>query len=279
MGHALNKILKDIINRFNMSRGRRVHYIPGWDCHGLPIENKALKDLGKESTSLSPTEIRHAAAETAKREVESQKEQFKQLGIMADWSQESTYRTLDHDYEVRQLRIFQKMVENDLIFRHYRPVHYSPSSRSALAEAELVYKDDHVSHSVFVAFEVDTHSELMSPAIRDVVDSLSNPRLLVWTTTPWTLTANMAIAVNPDLTYVFVKCPEQRIYVVAQDRLDALEDVLGPVDVIVDVPGSELVGTAYRPIFSSLANQDTTLECIVHPLMVTKTIMLFATWE
>ncbi|KAF9493086.1 isoleucyl-tRNA synthetase [Pleurotus eryngii] len=266
MGHALNKILKDIINRFHVSQGRRVHYIPGWDCHGLPIENKALQELGKESSTASASEIRSAASSTAQREVQSQKQQFQELGIMADWSEASTYRTLDHDYEMRQLRIFQKMVANGLIYRHYRPVHYSPSSRSALAEAELVYKDDHVSHSVFVAFEVDCKSESTNPGVRDVFTSALNPRLLVWTTTPWTLTANMAIAVNPELCYVVVKSLAKGsnggAFVVVRDRLDALRDMLGLVEVVLEIPGSELVGVAYRPIFSALSGRDDHLEII-----------------
>ncbi|KAJ7484740.1 hypothetical protein FB451DRAFT_1393262 [Mycena latifolia] len=100
MGHALNKILKDIINRFHLSRGWRVQYIPGWDCHGLPIENKALLELGEDSASLPPLAIRNAAHKTALREVDSQKEQFQRLGIMADWSNEATYRTIDHSYQI-----------------------------------------------------------------------------------------------------------------------------------------------------------------------------------
>ncbi|KAJ6499714.1 tRNA synthetases class I-domain-containing protein [Mycena vitilis] len=150
----------------------------------------------RNSASLPPLAIRHAAHKTALREIDTQKEQFQRLGIMADWSNESTYRTIDHIYQMRQLRVFRDMVENGLIYRRYRPVHFSPSSRSALAEAELVYKDDHVSHSVFVTFKLKAAScSILRELSRDI-------QLLVWTTTPWTLTANMAIAVHPDLLYV-----------------------------------------------------------------------------
>ncbi|CAK5272919.1 unnamed protein product, partial [Mycena citricolor] len=259
MGHALNKITKDIINRFQLLRGSRVRYTPGWDCHGLPIENKALTELGADSTSLSALAIRQAAHNTALREIEVQKAQFQRLGIMADWSDENTYRTIDHSYQMRQLRIFQSMVENELIYRRYRPVYFSPSSRSALAEAELVYKDDHVSHSVYVTFRIDSQS-----CARLAVDSAE---LLVWTTTPWTLTANMGVAVNPELTYAVVKrMDEGPLLVIAKDRLDALSNVVGQVEIVKELqgmqfssritfltefsPGSELVGISYMPIFS-----------------------------
>ncbi|KAG8927819.1 isoleucine-tRNA ligase [Tulasnella sp. 418] len=147
MGHALNKILKDIINRYQVLQGRRVSYIPGWDCHGLPIENKALKELDANHRNVSSTEIRQAARQVAVRDMDLQRGEFQQFGIMADWSEGGTYRTLDHDYEIRQLRVFQALVQKGLIYRHYRPVHWSPSSNSALAEAELVYVDDHKSRS------------------------------------------------------------------------------------------------------------------------------------
>ncbi|KAJ3532236.1 hypothetical protein NMY22_g7819 [Coprinellus aureogranulatus] len=248
MGHALNKVLKDMINRFHLLQGRRVHYVPGWDCHGLPIENKTLKELKKDVSQLSSNEIRTACEATALREVSSQKAQFKPLGIMADWdSQERTYRTLDHQYEMRQLRIFQKMVEKGLIYRHYRPVHYSPSSLSALAEAELEYKDDHVSHSVYVTFDLESSN---SQDVKDVM-SQNRVKLLVWTTTPWTLTANMGIAVNPDMVYALVRSGNA-VYIVAEERLEYLSDVLGEAEVLVKITGAELVGTTYRPIFGEL---------------------------
>ncbi|KAF9226386.1 isoleucyl-tRNA synthetase [Gyrodon lividus] len=263
IGHALNKILKDIINRFHVSIGHRVHYFPGWDCHGLPIEMKALQDLKKDPHILPASIIRDAAKETAEHEMKIQKEEFEQFGIMADWSKESTYRTLDHYYEMRQLRIFQQMVSKGLIYRDYRPVYFSPSSRSALAEAELVYKDDHISHSVYVTFTLDDagFEKLSSPSAPPKSPGLSRIsqegtlRLLVWTTTPWTLTANMGIAVHPDLIYAIVRSPRQvGLLVVAKDRLSALEHVLGPIneiEAITEVQGSELIGLGYRGIFSS----------------------------
>lgn len=172
---------------------------------------------------------------------------------------------------MRQLRIFQKMVEkgqsfvssfqlvnscSGLIYRHYRPVHYSFSSRSALAEAELVYKDDHVSHSVYVTFCVDPRTNIENRNLRQLVSTASNVELLVWTTTPWTLTANMvrhavfvtrsfvtriqAIAVNPNLMYSIVKCNDVRpgkFLIVASERLVALSEIIGPVDIYAELLG------------------------------------------
>ncbi|TFK41606.1 tRNA synthetases class I-domain-containing protein [Crucibulum laeve] len=268
MGHALNKIIKDIINRFHVSLGHKVHYIPGWDCHGLPIENKALQELGKDALSLPSGMIREAARETALREVASQKSQFQPLGIMADWnSPESTYRTLDHHYEIRQLRIFQKMVEQGMIYRHYRPVHYSPSSHSALAEAELEYKDDHVSHSVFVTFDLDNKASFNSTVLQELINSEPRVRLLVWTTTPWTLTANMGIAIHPELSYVAIRQMDeekggQGILIVAQERVEPLAEIIGRVEVLAILKGSELLGASYLPIFTPLSLSSTPLKIL-----------------
>ncbi|KAH9077901.1 tRNA synthetases class I-domain-containing protein [Lactarius deliciosus] len=241
MGHALNKILKDIINRYHV-------YIPGWDCHGLPIENKALKSVQVDDHRvISPAELRSLAKDTAVGAVESQKVEFRELV-----SKSST----DHDYEMRQLRIFQKMVQQGLIYRHYRPVYYSPSSHSALAEAELVYKEDHVSHSVYVAFDMDLPSHDSSFALQNLIAGETKVRLLVWTTTPWTLTANMGIAVHPEMTYVMIRCVERTdegAFLVALERLGTLSTVLGKVEVVAEIRGSELAGARYRPLFAAFA--------------------------
>ncbi|KAI0646563.1 isoleucyl-tRNA synthetase [Trametes meyenii] len=267
MGHALNKILKDIINRYHVLLGHRVNYVPGWDCHGLPIENKVLKQLGAEINQLTASQIRGEAEQFARQEVASQMEQFRALGIMANWSPETTYRTLDSEYELRQLDIFRLMVEKGLIYRQHRPVHYSPSSRSALAEAELVYNDKHVSHSVYVSFQLDPTSPHMSDTLRALTVGREKVSLLVWTTTPWTLTANMAIAVNPEMKYHIVSVKgnsdspledlsKDSTFIYAADREDALRETQGlfassPVP-LGEIEGSELVGATYRPIFAPL---------------------------
>ncbi|TFK71865.1 isoleucyl-tRNA synthetase [Pluteus cervinus] len=269
MGHALNKILKDVINRFHVSLGRKVHYVPGWDCHGLPIENKALQELGKDALSVSTSTIRGAARATAIREVASQKEQFKKFGIMADWnSDRNTYRTLDHDYEIRQLKIFQEMVQRGLVYRDYRPVHYSPSSHSALAEAELVFKEDHVSHSVYVKFKLDTVESLRaSPpdSLRELLEAGTDVSLLVWTTTPWTLTANMGIAIHNELSYCLLRTTGNGVMILGRDRLGPLAEVFGDelaeLEVLGEFSGSSLTGLAYKPIFSE-ASDTTNLKIV-----------------
>ncbi|KAI5121814.1 hypothetical protein M0805_009806 [Coniferiporia weirii] len=257
MGHAMNKILKDIINRFHVLRGRKVNYIPGWDCHGLPIEAKTLKELKREAHTLPSTVIRTSAKSVAEREVVKQKEEFQELGIMADWSKEGTYRTLDKSYEIRQLRVFQQMVEKGLIYRNYRPVHYSPSSRSALAEAELVYRDDHISRSVYVLFRLDIPPTTADSPLADLCRSKGGEvKLMVWTTTPWTLTANMGIAVNPGMEYSVLEMPSMETIIVAKARLSALSHILGSGSEKLTVLGEDLVGLTYRPLFQPKVRSD-----------------------
>ncbi|KAG8947207.1 isoleucine-tRNA ligase [Tulasnella sp. 424] len=279
MGHALNKILKDIINRFQLLRGKRVDYVPGWDCHGLPIEHKALKELGAGHETIPPVAVRKIARQVAERDMKVQMEEFKQFGIMADWSHEGTYRTMgedtnprfensatrgltksssspkDHDYEIRQLRVFQELVKKGLISRRHRPVHWSPSSKSALAEAELQYVDDHKSFPVYVKFQVSQGQ--MAPGLADMVENVRNGKedpvhLVIWTTTPWTLPANMAIGVNAKLDYALLRRtehPDEGILIVGKDRLEALNKVLGDYEVLGILPGSALSGTAYSHLF------------------------------
>uniref|UniRef100_U9TV65 isoleucine--tRNA ligase n=1 Tax=Rhizophagus irregularis (strain DAOM 181602 / DAOM 197198 / MUCL 43194) TaxID=747089 RepID=U9TV65_RHIID len=192
--HALNKILKDIINRYKVLHGYKVNYIPGWDCHGLPIELKALKELrGVDKSSLTPLQIRDVAKKSALEALEIQRKEFISWGIMGDW--ENPYRTLDKEYEVRQLQVFHNMMKKGYIYRQNKPVHWSPSSRTALAEAELEYHDDHQSKSVYVKLSVINSTLNSQEGLKD------NLYILIWTTTPWTLPANQAVAINPNIEY------------------------------------------------------------------------------
>ncbi|XP_048457287.1 isoleucine--tRNA ligase, mitochondrial-like [Rhincodon typus] len=150
VGHALNKILKDIINRFQVMRGSRVHFVPGWDCHGLPIELRALAECGEEAKTFSPMEIRQKAREFAERTIERQRAAFIRWGVMADW--DNCYYTFDKEYEAKQLQVFHKMFDEGYIYQDYKPVFWSPSTRTALAEAELEYNQQHVSRSAYVKF-------------------------------------------------------------------------------------------------------------------------------
>ncbi|KAL7420686.1 isoleucine-tRNA ligase [Cryptotrichosporon argae] len=248
MGHALNKTLKDIINRYQVVRGRRVQYVPGWDCHGLPIEHKALAALGRDHLKLDPLNVRSTARNYALEAIEIQKEEMRSLGIMADWDAEKgVYRTLDHDFEIRQLRQFRDMVAKGYISHRLKPVYYSPSSRTALAEAELVYQE-RVSESVYVQFKVAL--EDMSLKLRDVARSQASAplSLVVWTTTPWSLAGNMGVAVGEDIIYA-VCLREGQLLVVAEERLEALQAVLPGLKPIDHLTGSALAGTRYTHTF------------------------------
>ncbi|XP_044404592.1 isoleucine--tRNA ligase, chloroplastic/mitochondrial isoform X2 [Triticum aestivum] len=199
MGHALNKVLKDIINRYKLLQNHKVSFIPGWDCHGLPIELKVLKSMDKATlNALTPIKLRQKAAKFAKVTVNAQMNSFKRIGIWADW--DSPYLTLSPEYEAAQLEVFGQMVMRGYIYRGRKPVHWSPSSRTALAEAELEYSENHVSKSIYAAFKVT------SPSSSGLLDEfLPNVCLAIWTTTPWTIPANAAVAVNPELSYAVVE--------------------------------------------------------------------------
>jgi isoleucyl-tRNA synthetase len=151
MGHALNKVLKDIINKHRLMQGRQVRFVPGWDCHGLPIELKVLQAMDQEQRrALTPLKLRKTAAAYARKQVEAQMAGFKRWGIWADW--DHPYLTLQKEYEAAQIEVFGSMALKGHIYRGLKPVHWSPSSRTALAEAELEYPDGHTSPSVYVAF-------------------------------------------------------------------------------------------------------------------------------
>ncbi|SPO27544.1 probable ISM1 - isoleucine--tRNA ligase, mitochondrial [Ustilago trichophora] len=261
-GHALNKILKDITNRFQVLRGMRVHYMPGWDCHGLPIEAKALANISAEDRhKLSAHEIRKRAHKEAVKAIETQKAEFSQFGIMADWSNKATYRTLDPGYEARQLRVFGEMVRKGLIYRQYRPVYWSPSNRTALAESELEYREDHLSKAVYVAFKLLPGTALLEK-LGMYANASKDLSAIIWTTTPWSLPSNMAINVNPELEYSIVrrKGTEGPIYIVGTDRIEALEalpsslsgteqganaQTFGPLDELTRVRGADLCDSTY----------------------------------
>jgi isoleucyl-tRNA synthetase len=245
IGHALNKILKDITCRFQITQGKRVHYVPGWDCHGLPIEVKALQALQKHHDDMGPVAVRQAARKLAERTVEEQKKGFKEWAVMGDW--DNAYRTMDKDFEMRQLGVFKEMVDRGLIYRMRKPVYWSPSSGTALAEAELEYDEKHESTAAFISFPVASLSDQLYK-YRGI-----NPGRLsavIWTTTPWTLPANEAIAVHAALEYCVVQRPgpSDAQLLIAKSRLDYLKPFLG-VDkytIIADnIPGADIVSTQY----------------------------------
>lgn len=246
-GHALNKILKDVILRYNILRGRKVNYVPGWDCHGLPVENKALEALKAEPNTLPPTVVRSAAKETAEAALAVQRDEMMQFGLVGDWSETGTYRTMDPAFESRQLRIFQSMVKHGIIYREFRPVHWSPSSQTALAEAELQY-EMHTSTSAYVAFSVDSAS--LSTELKNAVGS-KELKLLIWTTTPWTLPTNMAISMHPQFEYALITKvgSETEIVAIASSRLESVSKLLGPHAVVGILKGTAFSGVRYKPLF------------------------------
>ena len=200
MGHALNKILKDIINKYQLLRGRKARYVPGWDCHGLPIEQKVLQQMPPgEAKNLTAMQIRQKAREFAIATIQAQSQGFQRYGVWGNW--ENPYLTLTADYEAAQIGVFGQMVLKGYIYRGFKPVHWSPTSQTALAEAELEYPDDYKSRSIYVAFAVTKLADT-AQALQPYLDSLG---VAIWTTTPWTIPANLAVAVNPSLDYVVVE--------------------------------------------------------------------------
>ncbi|KAF7724289.1 hypothetical protein EC973_001190 [Apophysomyces ossiformis] len=250
-GHAMNKILKDMVNRYKMLQGHKVLYRPGWDCHGLPIELKTLERLKQRgiNTDLPPSEIRQLARKLALSEVEKQKEAFMSWAVIGDW--DKPYKTLDKDYEVRQLRVFLDMVKKGYIYRQLKPVYWSPSSKSALAESELEYNEEHVSRSIHVRFPIAQLAPSIKEKWRGLVDT-DNLYALIWTTTPWTIPQNRAIAIHPKLNYSVVKVKDGShagSYLIGTDRIEAFKTELGIEDAqihkLAEATGKELIGTQY----------------------------------
>ncbi|KHN96706.1 isoleucine-tRNA ligase [Metarhizium album ARSEF 1941] len=253
IGHAINKILKDMIVRTQVQSGKRVVYVPGWDCHGLPIEMKALGS--KTAREQSPVKVRELATRLASRTIAEQMKGFQSFGIMADW--ENKWTTMDREYETRQLRVFQKMVRHGLIYRKHKPVYWSVSSRTALAEAELEYRDDHVSQAAYVRFPI-VSGWTSIPALAGFDGPLY---AATWTTTPWTLPANRAIAVHNDLLYSLLRVGDYGL-LVGSSRVGAMRDVLPAFEIVADsISGSEMAGLGYR---NALRGKGAAEQPIVH---------------
>jgi isoleucyl-tRNA synthetase len=244
IGHALNKILKDFVCKYQTLQGKRVSYVPGWDCHGLPIEHKVLQEMpANQRKSLDPVTLRKRAGEFAKQTVQSQMAGFKRFGVWGDW--DKPYLTMDPSYEAAQIRAFGKMVQKGYIYRGLKPVHWSPSSQSALAEAELEYPETHVSTAAYIGFTVSKPSEKLQQLTRG-----KQTKLAIWTTTPWTIPANMAVAVNGEVEYSLIKFPDISTYcIVATDLVGSLKTLLNieqDIEICGVIKGSDLTGTIYE---------------------------------
>ncbi|RAL58900.1 hypothetical protein DID88_009320 [Monilinia fructigena] len=219
VGHAVNKLLKDIICRTKLQQGHRIVWVPGWDCHGLPIEIKALEQQREKNKNaegvLDAIGIRRAARNLASKTVKEHMKGFREWGVMADW--EKAWKTMDKTFETKQLAVFQEMVKKGLIFRRYKPVYWSPSSRTALAEAELEYNNEHISTSAYIKFPITN----IPDELKHFIPNLNKLSALIWTTTPWTLPANRAIAFHQDLDYSIVQCDNDHL-IIAESRLISL---------------------------------------------------------
>jgi len=236
IGHAMNKILKDFVNRYKMMAGYDVNFIPGWDTHGLPIE-QAITNSGVDRKSMSKAEFRSLCEKYAYEQIEKQMEGFKSLNAIADW--ENPYITLHKDFEARQVEVFAEMAKKGLIFKGLKPVYWSPSSESALAEAEIEYHD-RKDPSIFVAFPVVKGN--------DYVEEGEN--LVIWTTTPWTLPCNTGIAVGEAFDYSKVKYND-KMYVMATDLVESLTAEFGweNYEIVSTFNGKQLEGLEYKHVF------------------------------
>jgi len=240
IGHALNKIIKDIIVKYKGMAGFQAPYVPGWDCHGLPIEHEVEKKLGAEKkAALSKLEIRRLCRDYAARFVDVQREDFKRLGIIGDWS--NPYLTTEHGYEATEVRELAKFVTSGELYRGKKPVHWCPSCQTALAEAEVEYRDV-TTRSIYVAFP------LVEPYPAGLKTLANRPlAAVIWTTTPWTLPANLAIAAHPEIDYAVVAGERGGSLIVARALLSKLAPVVGDEPrVLATVRGADLEGVRTR---------------------------------
>ena len=218
IGHALNKILKDIVVKSKTMAGFHAPYVPGWDCHGLPIEHQVLKDLGEKKKTLDATAIRRLCREYAEKFYKIQREEFQRLGVLGDW--QNPYLTMNHAYEAQIVREFGKFVERGGVYKGLKPVLWCTQDQTALAEAEVEY-EDHTSPSIYVKFPVVTSPKALSARFPGVAlpADIKLVSIVIWTTTPWTLPANQAVCLHPDIEYAFVQVG-QEVLIIADKLLD-----------------------------------------------------------
>lgn len=220
IGHALNKILKDIIVKSKTMAGFHAPYVPGWDCHGLPIEHQVLKGLGEKKHHLDVSAIRALCRDYAEKYVTIQREEFKRLGVLGEW--EHPYLTMTPAYEAAIIREFGKFVERGGVYKGLKPVLWCTQDRTALAEAEVEY-DDHTSPSVYVKFPIVVAPPVLSGLFGDLAfpGEVRSVSIVIWTTTPWTLPANQAVCLHPDIDYAFVQVGDE-VLIVAEKLLESV---------------------------------------------------------
>ncbi|MEB3246001.1 MAG: isoleucine--tRNA ligase [Vampirovibrionales bacterium] len=237
IGTALNKILKDIVTRYKTLAGCYSPYVPGFDGHGLPIENAVLKKLlegkkdapkGQKYGGLEPAEFRGQCRALALENLDAQTVHFKRLGVWGDWVRDADkanrtgpYCTIDGAFEAEQIRLFGKLWEQGYVYKGLKPVYWDPHDQTALAEAEIEYAD-HESHSIYVKFPVSDEQEFIADAQKPLFEQLKGASFLIWTTTPWTLPANVALCVHPDFDYVVIETAQWGKLIVAQDLVETV---------------------------------------------------------
>src|SRR4051812_42862021 len=241
LGTAFNKILKDFIVKSKTMAGFDAPYIPGWDCHGLPIEFKVDQDLGKRKATMSAAEIRRECRAYASKFVDLHRKEFKRLMILGRWEQ--PYLTMSAEYEAVIAQAFVDFLHSGYVYKGLKPVYWCIKDRTALAEAEVEY-ENHASPSIYVRFRLVSDPAALDPSLagREVY-------CLIWTTTPWTIPANLAITFNPKFEYVVVDTP-QGLTIVAEGLLDQLSEALGwDKTVLARFPGTRLEGAVFRHPF------------------------------
>lgn len=239
-GHALDKILKDIIIRYKTMNGYYSPYVPGWDTHGLPIEKKVQQELKITKDDVGVSKFREICKDFALNAVEKTATQFERLGGLGDYQDKSKrYLTLNKDFEAKQIEVFGKMYEKGYIYRDLKPVYWCSDCETALAEAEIEYNDD-TSTSIYVKFKVQDDKGLLSKYV-----SLDNTYVVIWTTTPWTLPGNQAITLNPDFEYALVKANKENIeenYIMAKELVETVMQIGGieEYEIVTTFKGNEL---------------------------------------
>jgi isoleucyl-tRNA synthetase len=243
LGHVINKVLKDLLVKSKSMMGYDSPYVPGWDCHGLPIELQVEKHTSSKKKEMDPVAFRKECRKYAEKYLDIQREQFKRLGIFGDW--ENPYMTMDYSYQATIARIFGDFYKSGHVYKGFKPVHWCWSCETALADTEVEYQD-HRSPSIYVKFPVVEDWSSLDPALKD-----KKIFVLIWTTTPWTLPANLAIAFHPDFDYVAYELPDGETYILAEKLLPELGRIarLPEGKILATIPGSRFEGKKARHPF------------------------------